>query len=638
MKISNLVNTKYKKILLSFIVSVLFAFLFETVVFNSNSFFHPTMNKEINLSEVETKGFQLVDNTLVNDKNKAKIIMDLNNEFVGKIKIEYDAVDDFVTKIYTKEKNTFGKEVESVYRDQEVINTSSRLHLLVENINATVDTSEIKMTLSANESIVIKSITLINSFSINFARLITMFILFFGILIFFFFKKFFFEKIERSFLVIVLVIGSSIILLTPSITYLSMDDIVHYKNSATLIPFSNNISKTENELTSFQVFHKDMINSKEELNDLNIYLNENHVEKNLGGFGKGFIPYSRFGYIPSAITLKAASILNVPFTISFALGRLTNLLFYSLIMFFAIKIAPIKKRIFVLFALIPTNIFMACNYSLDPIITSCLTLGFSLFLRELFSKEKIDFKYTLLYLATTIFGILPKPIYAPLVLMPLLLSKDKFDNKKQMKYFKIGLVLIFIVLISTFVLPTLLSPSVQGDVRAAGQTSQIGQITSILSNIPGYIQVFINNAGDQFFMKFFGPDALTSVGYLNQIPENIYYFFLIAIITFSVLRDSDEKKKLTFNNKIFIFALLFVIIGLIWTALYVDFTEVATLRIRGVQARYFLPILLPLLCCLDIGELKVKFSKLQINCILFTCIYICLFFMVYFCVLSVFQF
>ena len=47
-----------------------------------------------------------------------------------------------------------------------------------------------------------------------------------------------------------------------------------------------------------------------------------------------------------------------------------------------------------------------------------------------------------------------------------------------------------------------------------------------------------------------------------------------------------EKGVLTF--------LLLAIAGMIWSALYLDFTEVGRTTIAGVQGRYYLPLLFPL--------------------------------------------
>lgn len=53
----------------------------------------------------------------------------------------------------------------------------------------------------------------------------------------------------------------------------------------------------------------------------------------------------------------------------------------------------------------------------------------------------------------------------PLGIKCIFLPKDKFKSSKDEKIFKIVSVLVFLVLMSTFVLPTLLSSNVEGDTR-----------------------------------------------------------------------------------------------------------------------------------------------------------------------------
>ena len=48
---------------------------------------------------------------------------------------------------------------------------------------------------------------------------------------------------------------------------------------------------------------------------------------------------------------------------------------------------------------------------------------------------------------------------------------------------------------------------------------------------------------------------------------------------------------------------------LIWTALYLSFTPVGSLVINGVQSRYFIPLILPLLIIINTNKIKTNFNK-----------------------------
>ena len=52
------------------------------------------------------------------------------------------------------------------------------------------------------------------------------------------------------------------------------------------------------------------------------------------------------------------------------------------------------------------------------------------------------------------------------------------------------------------------------------------------------------------------------------------------------------KNKFSKFQNIIISLIVIVIIGLVFTSLYVQFTEIDSMTISGVQGRYFIPILL----------------------------------------------
>ena len=52
-----------------------------------------------------------------------------------------------------------------------------------------------------------------------------------------------------------------------------------------------------------------------------------------------------------------------------------------------------------------------------------------------------------------------------------------------------------------------------------------------------------------------------------------------------------------------------MVIAMIWTALYLSFTEVGKTVIAGVQARYYLPFIFVLYLCFHNDKINVKFNK-----------------------------
>ena len=64
------------------------------------------------------------------------------------------------------------------------------------------------------------------------------------------------------------------------------------------------------------------------------------------------------------------------------------------------------------------------------------------------------------------------------------------------------------------------------------------------------------------------------------------------------------KDTLRIRERVVILGLVGIIVAFIWTAMYISFTPVGAASINGVQGRYFVPILLPLLLALQTTHIE----------------------------------
>lgn len=68
-----------------------------------------------------------------------------------------------------------------------------------------------------------------------------------------------------------------------------------------------------------------------------------------------------------------------------------------------------------------------------------------------------------------------------------------------------------------------------------------------------------------------------------------YVFMAISLIA-GVLNE-ETKNKFSLYQTVIIVLITLSIVGLVFTSLYIQWTETAEVSIKGVQGRYFLPIL-----------------------------------------------
>ena len=153
----------------------------------------------------------------------------------------------------------------------------------------------------------------------------------------------------------------------------------------------------------------------------------------------------------------------------------------------------------------------------------------------------------------------------------------------------------------------MMTPDQLSDARG-GNTNGIEQIGYILHQPVAYAIILFNNVLKAFQSHFMGADVLNSFAYFGIGRTSTFCTALLIGTTLTDSYSNEKRKALDTKTKIGIMVLITATIVLIWTALYVSYTEVASSSIAGVQARYYLPFLLLFYLCFHSEKIKSTFS------------------------------
>ena len=191
-----------------------------------------------------------------------------------------------------------------------------------------------------------------------------------------------------------------------------------------------------------------------------------------------------------AITCNICKLAGLPFAYTYILLRMTNMLMYVIVVFFAVRKLPKGKLIMSAIALMPTPMYLACTISYDTVVTGFLFLGMAYLFYLMFTDKKLTWWEYLVFIGGMAYGSSRKSIYIPLILLGVFLPHRIFKDKKQERIMKTGVIVILLLILSTFVLPAIISPSTRGRLkrrdnapcRAAGQCIlQSGRLCSTAS-------------------------------------------------------------------------------------------------------------------------------------------------------------
>lgn len=403
-------------------------------------------------------------------------------------------------------------------------------------------------------------------------------------------------KAERIFLLIGMTAGTMLVLIMP-LNKVGFDEETHFRNAYN-IKLSAKVSSTpaidELKVVSLSNWPYNIAQSGEERDMMEEYYKE-AGDYTVGSENAKKVPtkistVAAYNYIFMAMGIKIGKLLHLPFTMVYTLGRLFNMWSYILLVYFAIKKLPIGKYIMAVLALMPTPMFQAAVYSLDPVLTGFMYLGIAYLIAELLDKNhKITIKNGVILLGALGFGIVPKAVYVPVMALGFLLPAEKFENKKQKIVFRTANVICILGLLATFAIPMLFATESMGDVRG-GDVSVTGQISLILSQPLGYLKVWFDNMADVFWSYGFGAGSLGTLGHL-AVSTCVPMIGLLMIFTIMTDNIDRSDKDLTLKQKTYIFFAAFLAVAFVWGSMYLAFNEVGSIFIAGVQGRYFVPLL-----------------------------------------------
>ena len=297
--------------------------------------------------------------------------------------------------------------------------------------------------------------------------------------------------------------------------------------------------------------------------------------------------YNFLCYLPQAFAASIGRILGMS-TMGIAyLMKIFNFVVWILLTYFAIKLIPKFKKVVLFIALLPITLQEATSMAPDA-----LTIGLGLFLVSYVlylaygHKEKAMSRGELavLYVLAILIGFC-KIVYFPLVLLYLVIPDRMFGGKKR-KWLHLGI--IFGVSLVLNLLWLMVSSGMLIEFNPGVNSKE--QLMMIIKNPLRYLVVMFNtvNAHSEFWLSNMLGMLLGAFSF--NLPNILFYMsFAVLVILFAQRDERIEMQK--YDRAVFILVFL-LILALIFTSLYIQWTAVGAALVDGIQGRYFLPILL----------------------------------------------
>lgn len=331
-------------------------------------------------------------------------------------------------------------------------------------------------------------------------------------------------------------------------------------------------------------------------------------------------PYALY-FIPS-IGITIGRLLALNGTMTIMLGRLANLLFFALMVTYAIKKIPFGKMVIAGICLLPITLQQVSSFSYDnPVIASAMVVT-SLGVRWCYTEEKIRKNEILFYLVSSFVLLIGKGgAYSFLVFLPFVykFSKDKLrllwkNYKVQSIIFVIAALFIMLRNQVAALLGTMFVTQEEAVVEGAtdATTYIIGwagiegyTIGYFLQNPIQLIKILIETVieyGDWCFGTLLG----SSLGWFEISIPWILIIACFVIIILATIKPVEEKGEMEIADKLIAVVVAVLSGGICAAGMLLLWTPKGSHAILGLQGRYFLPTFAVLMLALRTKNIQIK--------------------------------
>lgn len=305
--------------------------------------------------------------------------------------------------------------------------------------------------------------------------------------------------------------------------------------------------------------------------------------------------YAPTSYLFQAFGIRIASWLTDRVIVLLYAGRFMNWAAIGFLLFWSIRKIPVGKTALAFTALLPMNIQQFNSLSADGFAFAMTAVFLSCVLSFRAQEGVLRKRQTALLYVITVLICLCKVVYAPVCLLLFLIPWRRFGSKRRYAVHVVGLGAVSIAAaLGWFMTASSFLVEIQPGVNSAAQ------ISFILTHPLQYARTLFNTWSDSFF-SYFLEAAGQKLGALD-IPLGEFLplsALAVLVLTGGYADDGEAPDTLI---RYLMLAVAALVILLTFTSLYIQWTPYRCDTVRGVQGRYFLPVI-PLLI-LGMGKLR----------------------------------
>ena len=350
-------------------------------------------------------------------------------------------------------------------------------------------------------------------------------------------------------------------------------------------------------------------------------------------------------YYPQAIGVLIMRLCNANMLKIFYAGRITNLIFYAVCVYLALRNAKSHKLLLSVIATLPIFVQQAASYSYDASVNGLILISVSFLFKWLKQEEKISKLDYVIVFVTCMLLTPAKIVYGLLTLLYFFVPNEKFGSKKR-KFIMVGILclpsigmIIYNILIRTVDQIKNLHFSAlddnntlslnNGNIFFEGDEgdkplAKFYTVSYMIEHPVETIMIYVRSIRMWISTWFYQALGRGLAGVTLILPMTVIRVIIVLIIA-AVLQADNYTMNWKMRGTTFVICVGIAL--LVLTTMLTGWTRRDDLYIQGMQGRYFCPLLPYFFALFSNKKLKIGYDLEKPT--VFTVICIMFFIMVY---------
>lgn len=395
------------------------------------------------------------------------------------------------------------------------------------------------------------------------------------------------KEVHNKFFIVASFIGIILVIIIPVLH--GIDEGAHFFKVYSIFNKVETVQDDERGLlykVPMDIFKADKVNSY--LDELNLVNDKSDNRFILSNEYLGINLYSALAYItyllPMFIFQKILNLGIVPVILT---GRFFSFIIWLIISTYTIKIIPKRKEFMAFLCLMPINLTLVTTYTGDLVTNAVILLFIAYWYRLYHEKRPIKTSEVIVIIILGILSACSKLVYTLIFLIMFFLPKENFKSKKHK-------ILVNSFIIICLAITILINLSIVGNDLLDAYPKILEQKKWIFEHIFEYAFIFFRTVFLQLgqYMYQFTTGRTTMLQNTINVNDVISVVY-ICILALALIAEKNES-KFSRKFKYTVTTIIVITIFIIFTSLYLQWTatmySVGYELIKGVQGRYFFPL------------------------------------------------